>query len=87
MDKTGWAMISGLAIPVVWFFILIYAFVGWTSNYEPDTSDYSPPRFGPSCVETATNGCTWAGQEVPKGSASDMIAQQKRTKTGLYAEK
>ena len=53
-----------------------------TSEPEP----YRAPNFGPSCVETASNGCTWAGQKVPKGSASDMIAEQKRTKTGLYAE-
>ena len=79
-------MVGGLLIPVMWFFIIIYAFVGWTSSYEPDTSDYNAPRFGPSCVETATNGCTWAGQKVSKGSPAYNIEQQKRSKTGLYAE-
>ena len=86
MDKTGWTLIGGLLIPVMWFFILIFAFVGWVDNYEPEPYDYNPPRFNSSCVVTSSNDCTWAGQEVPKGSAADMIAKQKETKTGLYAE-
>ena len=54
------------------------------ANSEPEP--YRAPNFGPSCVVTSSNGCTWAGQKIPKGSASDMIREQKRTKTGLYAE-
>ena len=69
----------------IWVLLLLVGGCTWgvaTSEPEP----YRAPNFGPSCVETATNGCTWAGQKVPKGSASDMIREQKRTKTGLYAE-
>ena len=78
--NTNWGCIS------IFAFVLIVGGCSYgVATSEPDP--YVKPNFGPSCVVTHSNGCTWAGQEVPKGSAADMIEQQKRTKTGLYAEK
>jgi len=77
--------------PVPWgcltIWVLLLLVGGCTYNvatYEPSKPDYGPL---PSCVETASTGCNWAGQKYQKGvTPADKIAQQRATKTGLYAE-
>ena len=56
--------------------ILLFVFVGCMTmdRSEPDRTPL------PSCVETGTHGCNWAGQKYEKGkSAVDMIKEQRET--------